>query len=619
MCGIFGVVDYTGTINDSIVRQCTDSMSHRGPDDSGYMVESTGDAIIGLGHRRLSIIDLSPLGHQPMHFEHLTITYNGEIYNFKDIRSELERTGYLFTSKTDTEVVLKAFHKWGIQCVSKFRGMFAFAVYDRKAKTIILVRDRVGVKPLYYFHSGSTFLFASELKPFYRYKSFSKNISAIGLSHYFNVGYIEAPYTIFENTFKVRPAHFVVYNLKDKTVNETEYWNLRTFYEKPVFSGSFDEAQETLESILTNSFMLRTIADVPVGVFLSGGIDSTLVAALIQRNSGTPINTFTIGFKLDGFDEAPFASKIAAHLGVHHKEHYCTTKDAHNIIPQLVDFYDEPFADSSAIPTYLVSQLSKEHATVVLSGDGGDELFCGYTAYDLFTKRFAFLNNPLIRFATLLLSPDISRLLPNVKLSDRLIKLGELTRKSALTDRYKSVCSIFSSWELKRLLGKTMEGYEKIPDLKSRAPAENMMLVDFIHYLPDDIMVKVDRATMAVSIEGREPLLDHTILEFAARLPLSYKHNKKILKSILAKYVPPALFERKKHGFGIPINDWIRKDLRFLIDEYCGDASLLSSGYFNLEALRRIKRNFFLGKDNTPRMWYMLVFQMWYAKYMEHA
>lgn len=617
MCGIFGAIDYTGSLNETIVRRCTDTMSHRGPDDSGYFVEPAGEAVIGIGHRRLSIIDLSLLGHQPMHFEHLTMTYNGEIYNYRDIRSELKQAGYSFASQSDTEVVLKAFHKWGIKCVEKFRGMFALAIYDRHSGEIILLRDRAGVKPLYYFHDDSTFLFASELKPFYEYRLFTKHISAVGLSHYFNVGYIEAPNTIFERTFKVRPGHYVVFNIRNRTIRETAYWRIRTFYEEDAYSGSFEDAQDKLESILTDSFMLRTIADVPVGVFLSGGIDSTLVTALIQRKSDAPVNTFTIGFEHDEFDEAPFASKIAAHLGTRHTQHYCTTKDAQDIIPGLVDFYDEPFADSSAIPTYLVSQLSREHATVVLSGDGGDELFCGYIAYDLFTRRFALMKHPVLRAFAKMFLPGFSRFIPNVQMADRFIKIGDMARRTSLTDRYKSVCGTMTPWELEKALGTGMVKYEAIPEIQNRTASENMMLVDFMQYLPDDIMAKVDRATMAVSIEGREPLLDHAIIEFAARLPLSYKHNKRILKSILAKYVPPSLFERKKHGFGIPINAWLRNDLRFLIDEYCGDSSLRSTGLFNCKALARIRQAFLQGKDATPRMWHLLMFQMWFAKYME--
>jgi asparagine synthase (glutamine-hydrolysing) len=616
MCGIFGCVDYKGILTESMLRHCTDTMSHRGPNDAGYEVQFHKHAIIGLGHRRLSIIDLSSLGRQPMHFKHLSIVYNGEVYNFKEIRSELEKSGYRFESHTDTEVIIKAFHKWGTSCINKFRGMFAFALYDRQEGSITLVRDRVGVKPLFYYIDENTFMFGSELKPFYKFTGFPKQISAIGLSRYFNSGYIEAPHTIFENTFKIPPGQFARYNIEKRQLNIQPYWEIQSLYNQKEYGGTYDEAQSELETILIESFSLRTIADVPLGIFLSGGIDSTLIAALLQKKTNFSVKTFTIGFEKNEFDEAPFASKIAAFIGAQHLEHYCTIKDTQDIIRKLPEFYDEPFADSSAIPTYLVSQLSKEFATVVLSGDGGDELFCGYSAYDLLTKRISLINKPWLRFSAQLLIPELVQYIPNLKLANRLIKTAEIAHKNTWTEQYQSACSVITPLEIKKLLEKSKINTSGIPELISRTPVENMMLVDFMRYLPDDIMVKVDRATMAVSIEGREPLLDHKIIEFAARLPLAFKHNKKILKSILARYLPQTLFERKKHGFGIPINDWLRTELAYLVEEFCNNDALMATGLFKKNGITKLKHDFYKRHDNSPRMWFLLMFQMWYAKYM---
>lgn len=614
MCGLLGIVDYKKSINASLFNEMLNSLKHRGPDDEGVEVFSLDSCSIFLGHRRLSIIDISSNGHQPMLYEHLAIIYNGEVYNFKDIRQDLISEGYSFDSNSDTEVILKSYHFWGIDCVERFRGMFAFAIYDSEQQEIIIFRDRAGVKPLYYSQTDNALIFSSELRPLLNYSDFNKEIDFEAVSSYLQFGYIHAPKTIFKAVQKLLPGHYLKYDIESKVLVKECYWNINKFYENQV---AREDIAEELEATIIEAFNLRMIADVPVGVFLSGGIDSSLVAAIVQKYSKIPINTFTIGFEDKKYDESNYAKEIAKYLGTNHTELICNKEDALAIITKLPKIFDEPFADSSAIPTVLVSELAKKQVSVVLSGDGGDELFCGYPSYVLMEKRFKLLSK--IPFRKTL--RKISNIFPvpifiqnkfNGKLYNKVIKFKNILDHDDIVNTFKVANSIFSKDEIKGLI---REGYFFSKDIPATTSnLEKMMISDFKGYLPDDLMVKIDRSTMSASLEGREPLLDHKIIEFSASLPVSYKKNKDILKSILGHYIPEELFLRKKQGFGIPINDWLREDLKYLVDQYLDEELIKKYNVFNYGYISKLLEAFYAKKNDDNKVWVLLMFQMWISE-----
>ena len=614
MCGLLGIVDYKKSVNASLFNEMLNSLKHRGPDDEGVEVFSLDSCSIFLGHRRLSIIDISSNGHQPMLYEHLAIIYNGEVYNFKDIRQDLISEGYSFDSNSDTEVILKSYHFWGIDCVERFRGMFAFAIYDYEQQEIIIFRDRAGVKPLYYSQTDNALIFSSELKPLMKYPDFNKEIDFEAVSSYLQFGYIHAPKTIFKSVQKLLPGYYLKYDIESKILVKECYWNINDFYENQV---AREDIVEELEATIIEAFNLRMIADVPVGVFLSGGIDSSLVAAIVQKYSKIPINTFTIGFEDKKYDESNYAKEIAEHLGTNHTELICNKEDALAIITKLPKIFDEPFADSSAIPTVLVSELAKKQVSVVLSGDGGDELFCGYPSYVLMEKRFKLLSKVPFR-KTL---RKISNIFPvpifiqnkfNGKLYNKVIKFKNMLDHDDIVNTFKVANSVFSKDEIKGLI---REGYFFSKDIPATTSnLEKMMISDFKGYLPDDLMVKIDRSTMSASLEGREPLLDHKIIEFAASLQVSYKKNKEILKSILGHYIPEELFLRKKQGFGIPINDWLREDLKYLVDQYLGEELIKKYNIFDYGYVSKLLEAFYAKKNDDNKVWVLLMFQMWLSE-----
>lgn len=617
MCGLLGIVDYKKSINASLFNEMLNSLKHRGPDDEGVEVFSLDSCSIFLGHRRLSIIDISSNGHQPMLYEHLAIIYNGEVYNFKDIRQDLISEGYSFDSNSDTEVILKSYHFWGIDCVERFRGMFAFAIYDSEQQEIIIFRDRAGVKPLYYSQTDNALIFSSELRPLVDYPDFNKEIDFEAVSSYLQFGYIHAPKTIFKTAQKLLPGHYLKYDIESKILVKECYWNINDFYDNQVAT---DNVVDELESIITEAFNLRMIADVPVGVFLSGGIDSSLVAAIVQKYSKIPINTFTIGFEDKKYDESNYAKEIAKYLGTNHTELICNKEDALAIITNLPKIFDEPFADSSAIPTVLVSELAKKQVSVVLSGDGGDELFCGYPSYVLMEKRFKLLSKVPFR-KTL---RKISNIFPipifiqnefNGKLYNKVIKFKNMLDHDDIVNTFKVANSIFSKDEIKGLIRESYFFSKDIPATTSNL--EKMMISDFKGYLPDDLMVKIDRSTMSASLEGREPLLDHKIIEFAASLPVCYKKNKDILKSILGHYIPEELFLRKKQGFGIPINNWLREDLKYLVDQYLGEELIKKYNVFDYSYISKLLEAFYAEKNDDNKVWVLLMFQMWLSENMD--
>ena len=632
MCGIAGFVDFRKKSSKLILQEMTDVLHHRGPDDSGYSFYKSEEATIGLGHRRLSILDLSKHGHQPMAYDDLELVYNGEVYNFKEIRVELEKYNYTFSSDSDTEVILKAYHKWGIKSVDKFNGMFAICVYDKQEQRLTLVRDRAGVKPYYYYYSDGLFMFASELKSFHQNTGFKKQINKDALALYMQYGYISEPYSIFENTFKLKSGHYMELNLKTKSISTIKYWDVIDFYNKPKLDINEKEAIGETEKLLKSAFEYRMVSDVPVGVFLSGGYDSSVVTALLQNDRSQKLNTFTIGFKEKGYDEAPFAKEIAKYLGTNHTEYYCTQQDALDILPKLPEIYDEPFGDSSAIPTTLVSQLAKKDVSVTLSADGGDEIFGGYGKYEALLRHYNVSKK----------TPYIIKKLLKANVSQKIVsKLLFVIGIKNSSMRIKKITELFMEHEIQKMLsiaGKAFQ-YDELPYLlnfKYVSPKTNfdttlsiadllekLLAIDYKTYMADDILHKVDRATMSVSLEGREPLLDHRIVEYIAQLPSDMKiknrDKKWLLKQITHKYLPKEMMDRPKKGFGIPIQEWFKEELKEYLEVYLSEKALLKHELFNIKYVLDMKNRYLNNQDiNINKLWYVLIFQMWYFKWIEN-
>ena len=634
MCGITGFVDFKSKSSEKTLIDMTEVLHHRGPDDVGHKFYADSLGTVGLGHKRLSILDLSSDGHQPMSYEKYEIVYNGEVYNFNEIKEELEKENYTFNSHSDTEVILKAYSHWGIEGVKKFNGMFALSIYDKEKKTLTLVRDRSGIKPLYWYWNNSLLMFSSELKSFHQNEIFEKEIDKNGLALYLQYGYILQPHTIYKNTYKLRAGHYLEIDLKSHEIKEKKYWDVIDFYNKPKLIISEDDAVSEMEKLFKSAFEYRMVSDVPVGVFLSGGYDSSTVAALLQHNRSQKINTFTIGFKEKGFDESPYAKKVAAHIGSNHREYYCTQKDALEIIPTLATIYDEPFGDSSQIPTILVSKLAKEEVDVALSADGGDEIFAGYGKYD---KALNYYNNlskipsPLKKSAISLLNILNPHKIPYIKgignIESKFNKIKTLLAEEEIVGIMQHLSQPYTDSEIDKLL---LDKREKLNTNFSNATflsdsndnINKMLAIDYQTYMVDDILTKVDRATMSVSLEGREPLLDYRIIEFAAQLPssLKYKNGDKkwLLKQVTHKYLPKELMDRPKMGFAVPITSWFRDELKEYFLEYLSKERLEKEGLFNVEEVLKQRDAYFLGKkENVQRLWFILIFEMWYEKWQD--
>jgi asparagine synthase (glutamine-hydrolysing) len=634
MCGLAGFVDFNKRSLKTQLEKMTDVLMHRGPDDSGYKLFETKEAIIGLGHRRLSILDLSMHGHQPMDFENFTIVYNGEIYNFREIRVELEKYNYIFHSDSDTEVILKAFHKWGIKCIDKFNGMFLIVIFNKEKNHLTLIRDRAGVKPCFYYHKDNLFLFSSELKSFHKHPGFEKNINFDSLGSYLQYGYISEPNSIFENTYKLESGYYLEIDLKSKKISKNKYWNVIEFYDKPKLKIAEEEALEELERLLISSFEYRMVSDVPVGVFLSGGYDSSIVTAILQSGRTEKINTFTIGFKEKGFDEAPHAKKIAKFLGTNHTEYYCTQKDALEILPKLCDIFDEPFGDNSSIPTILVSQLARKDVTVSLSADGGDEIFAGYSKYDLclnYLNKFDKIPSVIRSGLSSAMSSFNPKQIPyfnnTYNFETKYLKaMNALLAKNSV-EMLKLTSQHFTKSQINNLLKPQIKTLKSNFDLiisDGNDFLNKMLAIDYKTYMVDDVLTKVDRSTMSVGLEGREPLLDYRIIEFAAQLPseLKYKNGikKSLLKQITHKYLPKELMDRPKMGFGVPITEWFKNDLKEYFMTYLSKERLEKEGIFNVEEVL-LMRNRFLEGDNESarRLWFILIFELWHEKWMTNA
>jgi asparagine synthase (glutamine-hydrolysing) len=635
MCGIAGYIDLNKNSSKEELISMTDSLTYRGPDDAGYALWNNEAAAIGFGHRRLSIIDLSPLGHQPMSSkDDLHIIFNGEIYNYQEIRAELLQKGYQFNSHSDTEVILNAYRQWGMKMLSRFIGMFSMAIYDNTANKVILVRDRAGVKPLYYYWENNVFLFASELKAFHKHPKFIKKINSSCLRSYLQYGYVPAPDCIFLNTHKLLPGHYLEFDLSKKTFDTIKYWDVAHYYQQPQKNISEQEAIEETDRLVLKACQYRMVADVPVGVFLSGGYDSSLVAAVLQKNSTQKIKTFTIGFEEQQYNEAVYAKKVADHIGTDHQEHYCTSKDAKAIIPTLPFFYDEPFGDSSAIPTILVSKFAREQVTVALSADAGDEIFAGYNKYkgvlDIVNKieNVPAALRKSVAFAINSMPAGILKSITGINDNSRenIKKVVRYFKEDVSAVQIMDEASYSSPVE--RINKFLAHEYKEQPDyfgIKNWSDTtdklKSMLAVDYISYMANDILTKVDRATMSVSLEGREPLLDQSIVEWAATLPSYYKLNngtsKYILKKVAHKYIPAHIMERPKMGFGVPVINWFRGDLKNLFDYYFSEEALGWHGYFNAKQINQAVKRYHEGADETfVLLWYVLMFQMWYEKWM---
>jgi asparagine synthase (glutamine-hydrolysing) len=630
MCGIAGFVDFKKTSDVGVLKCMTNAMIHRGPDDSGYEVYNSAWASVGLGQRRLSILDLSPLGHQPMHFDDLVINFNGEIYNFIEIRKELENKGYNFTSQSDTEVILKGYHCWGLDVIHKFIGMFAIILYDRKKEKIFFIRDRAGVKPFYYYWHKDILLFGSELKSLFPHPDFEKKIDTNSLALFLQFSYIPAPHTIFYNTFKLLPGHILTVDLKRKHQELIKYWDVFDFYNKPKIKVSDEEAVYETDRLLKNAYEYRMVSDVPVGLFLSGGYDSSSVAALLQTNHTERLKTFTIGFYENEFNEAREAKKISEYLGTDHTEWYLTANEAAGVLSLLPEIYDEPFADNSSIPTVLVSKLAKQQVKVALSADGGDETFGGYNKFnqaEKYTTKMPLVLQSLLSNTMSLINPGyIPYFNKQYNFSTRYEKMKLIWKSHDPLRAVKYISQYITENEVASFLHEPFTKYhtffEESVKLEHNDGIINKLLaVDYKTFLVDNNLVKVDRATMSVGLEGREPMLDHRLIEYLALLPSSFKIrngvNKWLLKEVVHRYIPKELMERPKRPFIAPLAIWFREDLRELLKYYLSEESLAKTGVFFHEPILRLRNEYLKNKKvNYQKLWQILMFQLWYDRWV---
>lgn len=628
MCGIAGKVSFTKILSPHEVETMSDAIRHRGPDDSGIYISP--DQKVGLGHRRLAIIDLSPLGHQPMRYlDRYEIIFNGEIYNFQEKRDMLEKDGYIFASHSDTEVILALYDKYQEKCLDHLRGMFAFALYDEQKQVLFCARDRVGKKPFKYFFDGDVFLFASELKAILTQPEYERAPDYDAIHHYLTLQYVPAPLTGFQGIKKLPPAHFLKLDIRQKQMTIERYWKLD--YSKKL-SLSQAEWRKRIREKLEESVKLRLIADVPLGAFLSGGVDSSAIVALMSKLSDQPVKTYSIGFKEEKYNELPYARMVAEAFKTDHTE-FIVEPHAIEVLPMLVRQYEEPFADSSALPTYYVSKLTREHVTVALNGDGGDENFAGYTRYaafqsSLFLERFAWLAR--------LVGVPITKLLAIAFKNTFFDRVYRLTKSLSVDyrERYMGFTSYFTNEQKDHLYTETFR--KKISndntyaligkhflESGSKNRTEQAVYADFATYLPEDLLTKVDIATMSVALEGRSPFLDHEFLELTAKIPFHLKikglNNKKyILKEAFSDILPHAIMHRPKMGFGVPIDTWFRGELKNYSQEKLLKGQLVSRGLFRAQAIQEILDAHTSTQVNyAPQIWALLTLELWFEEFFK--
>ena len=639
MCGIVGFLSnnhhFSNEALEERLNRMVASQTHRGPDNSGTYIDKK--AGLYLGHNRLSIQDTSSHAHQPFisTCQEYIIIFNGEVYNFQDIRKELIALGYHFRSNSDTEVILYAYQAWGINAVDKFIGMFAFAIYDKPKQKLFLLRDRAGVKPLYYYHKADTFLFSSELKSFHEHPNFAKVINKEILPFYFQFAYIPSPYTIYQDCYKLQPAHYIEYDLNAKRFTIHKYWDIYDAYLMDKFDKSEEQIKKELEVLLLDSCHLRLVSDVPVGVFLSGGYDSSTVTSLLQNHQKEKLNTFTIGFQQKELNEANDAKKIAKLLNTNHTEAYCHEEEMLTLIEKLPFYYDEPFGDDSALPTILVSQLAKKEVTVALSADGGDEIFFGYSKYFALKKMVDLKKKSPIKHALLKLM--VNRLNETFfsALNSILPKSKKQTNMVMKFKKFKNMINATTPKEMFIRASSKVEGdfldtilvdgkfkafdktnFKEFNRLDNADIAEQMMAMDYKTFMVDDVLCKVDRATMSASLEGREPLLDHRLAEYMARIPadLKYKKNKGkyLLREILKQYIPTEITDKPKAGFTVPLKLWLQKELKKSAIDALESPVLKEDAIFKEKELQKIVNNLKRGKIENPTfIWLIMVYVAW--------
>ena len=633
MCGISGFISKNRITSDQLKRM-NDTMIHRGPDDSGVEIyEGKNGYCIGLAQRRLSILDLSELGHQPMHSQayegseasRVSVVYNGEIYNYRELKEEIK--DYPFKSSCDTELLIAAYLKWGKACFERFNGMFAVAIYDRENDEVIFARDRIGKKPLYYYLKDDELIFASELKPIMAYDRFEKKINEKILPRYISQQYIAEPDTIFENVYKLEPGTILTF--KEGRIDKEKFWDISKVYKKNSerLITDYAEAKDMLKDLLIKSVKRRMISDVPLGTFLSGGYDSSLITAIAASISDIPVKTFTIGFGDKEYNEAGYASEVAGYLKTDHTEKYITEKDMFDLVESLPVYFDEPMADSSQIPTMLVSGLAKERVTVALSGDGGDEFYCGYNIYKHVLQAqkldgIGRMADNVFRFSHF----DRSGAYEKLPFKVRLIT----ENRNALTKTQ------LSSMEYAKAATQMVLNKDALPckyETENRYETDNWqikrMLLDMDTYLPGDILFKVDRASMKYSLESRCPILDKDVMEFSFRIPHEFKYmsgdKKHILKDIAHDYIPEKLLNRPKRGFRVPLDKWMRGPLKEKLTDYSEAGFLQSQGLFEQQKVGEIVNRYLTVGDSGPLSgnnfskicWAYLVFQQWYEYYFK--
>lgn len=626
MCGIAGIVSLKDGASNRPLQLMIDAQAHRGPDDQG----GWSDEICALGHRRLAIIDLTEAGRQPMSNENgsVWITFNGEIYNFQELRRQLEGLGHHFRTRTDTEVIIRSYEQWGVDCLKRLRGMYAFGIWDRSKQTLFLARDRVGKKPLFYTQSGGRFLFASELQGILADQQVTREVCTSAIDAYLTYGYVPAPQTAFRQVFKLPPAHYLTLNAASGEIKVERYWSLNYLPKQRI-----DEAQacEALREKLTAAVRLRMISDVPLGAFLSGGIDSSIVVGLMAKLSDRPVKTFSIGFKEAAYNELDHARRIAQLWGTDHHE-FVVEPDALNILSRLVRHYGEPYADSSALPTFYVSQMTRQHVTVALNGDGGDESFAGYERYlgNYMAERLQAV--PGIALAAKALSrviPDSINPKSRVRQAHRFLSVAS----QPMTQRYAHWLTYFPdsmkadlyTAEFVAELNGARDGWLKslIEDLPRLDPIDAGMAVDIASYLPYDLLVKVDITSMANSLEARSPFLDHEVMEFAAQLPVEIKFRSKQLKYLLKKafddLLPAENVNRRKMGFGVPVGQWFRGPLRELLCDLLLSNGSLNRGYFQKVEVTRLINDHLEGRaDRSFHLWSLLMLELWHQEFIGH-